>query len=148
MDAFLAEVTRLAPNSGASNCARKLHRIDEAHWRKHIAAVLARFCVPWSGVPRLTWTSGRRSASVGSSLAGRSRARLSARELNAESFEVISVLMLCSMCFMAPLYHCMFVPYEGGTLSDTYIDALIDAVFNGLVRRSRKPQQENEGPKP
>jgi AcrR family transcriptional regulator len=38
-----------------------------------------------------------------------------------------------------PLYHRLLLPYDGDRvdLSDAYIDALIDIVFNGLERRSR-----------
>jgi len=38
-----------------------------------------------------------------------------------------------------PLYHRLLLPYDGDRvdLSDAYIDALVDMVFNGLERRSR-----------
>lgn len=34
-----------------------------------------------------------------------------------------------------PLYHVLLVPYEKATISDAYIDAVIDTVFRGLTRQ-------------
>jgi hypothetical protein len=37
-----------------------------------------------------------------------------------------------------PFYHRILVPYVGATLSDEYVDALVDLVFDGLVSRSSR----------
>lgn len=34
-----------------------------------------------------------------------------------------------------PLYHVLLVPYEKATISDAYIDTVIDTVFSGLTRQ-------------
>ncbi|MHC1712867.1 MAG: TetR/AcrR family transcriptional regulator [Solidesulfovibrio sp.] len=34
-----------------------------------------------------------------------------------------------------PLYHVLLVPYEKATISDAYIDAVVDTVFRGLTRQ-------------
>jgi hypothetical protein len=36
-----------------------------------------------------------------------------------------------------PFYHRLLVPYDDASISDAYVDALVDTVFGGLERKSR-----------
>ncbi len=147
MDAFLAEVTRLAPiqeRATARESFTASMRLLAKAYRGRLGKILrslvgrAQIDLDLREAVRKRWVEPRRKIAREIVRKGIERGEFRG-DLSADV--VLDVLY-------GPLYHCMFVPYEGGTLSDTYIDALIDAVFNGLVRRSRKPQQENEGPKP
>jgi AcrR family transcriptional regulator len=40
-------------------------------------------------------------------------------------------------CLYGALYHRMLIPYEGASIPDTYIDAVVDAVFGGVCAISR-----------
>ena len=44
-----------------------------------------------------------------------------------------------------PFYHRLLVPYKNGTISDGFVDALVDTVFNGLQPDRARRTEPSEG---
>jgi AcrR family transcriptional regulator len=134
MDAFLAEVTRLAPiqtrattRESLSASMRLLARAYRGRLGKILRSLLGRAQTDENlrEAVRTRWVEPRRQA---------------AREIvrkGIESGELRAGLEpdIVLDALYGPFYHRLLVPYDRAAMSDAFIDALVDAVFDGLQRR-------------
>jgi AcrR family transcriptional regulator len=152
MDAFLAEVTRLAPIQARATARdslaasmRLLARAYRGRPGKLLRPLLGRAQVEQDlrEEVRTRWVEPRRQAAREVIRRG-----IEAGELRAD---LDADVMLDAL--YGPLYHRLLVPYEealdqqhvnDSPLSDAYIDALVDTVFGGVARQpGRRP---SDGP--
>jgi AcrR family transcriptional regulator len=133
MDAFLAEVTRLAPiqtrataRESLSASMRLLARAYRGRLGKILRSLLGRAQADENlrEAVRNRWVEPRRQV---------------AREIvrnGIESGELRAGLDpdVVLDALYGPFYHRLLVPYENAAMSDAFIDALVDIVFGGLLR--------------
>jgi AcrR family transcriptional regulator len=143
MDAFLAEVTRLAPIQARATAReslaasmRLLARAYRGRPGQLLRPLLGRAQVEpdLREAVRTRWVEPRRQVAREVIRRGIDTGELRAG-LDADI--VLDALY-------GPLYHRLLVPYDNALLSDAYIDALVDTVFGGLTRqpgssRARQP---------
>ncbi len=126
MDAFLAEVTRLAPIQTRAT-ARLLARAYRGRLGKILRSLLGRAQADENlrEAVRNRWVEPRRQV---------------AREIvrkGIESGELRAGLDpdVVLDALYGPFYHRLLVPYDNAAMSDAFIDSLVDTVFGGLQRR-------------
>jgi AcrR family transcriptional regulator len=134
MDAFLAEVTQLAPIQARATAReslaasmRLLARAYRGRPGQLLRPLLGRAQVEpdlWEAV-RTRWVEPRRQVAREVIRRGIDTGELRAG-LDAD-------VMLDAL--YGPLYHRLLVPYDNAPLSDAYIDTLVDTVFGGLARQ-------------
>jgi AcrR family transcriptional regulator len=131
MDAFLADITRLAPiqtrttaRESFTASMRLLARAYRGRLGKLLRPLLGRAQSDerLREAVRTRWVEPRRQV---------------AREIvrrGIESGELRAGLDpdVVLDALYGPFYHRLLVPYKNGAISDTFIDALVDAVFSGL----------------
>jgi AcrR family transcriptional regulator len=134
MDAFLAEVTRVAPiqtrataRESLSASMRLLARAYRGQLGKILRSLLGRAQADENlrAAVRTRWVEPRRQV---------------AREIvrkGIESGELRAGLDpdVVLDALYGPFYHRLLVPYDSSAISDAFIDALVDSVFGGLQRR-------------
>jgi Tetracyclin repressor-like, C-terminal domain len=139
MDAFLAEVTQLAPIQARATAReslaasmRLLARAYRGRPGQLLRPLLGRAQVEpdlWEAV-RTRWVEPRRQVAREVIRRGIDTGELRA---GLDADVVLDALY-------GPLYHRILVPYDNAPLSDAYIDALVDTVFGGLERQpGREP---------
>jgi AcrR family transcriptional regulator len=139
MDAFLAEVTRLAPIQARATAReslaasmRLLARAYRGRPGKLLRPLLGRAQVEpdLREAVRTRWVEPRRQVAREVIRRGIDTGELRA---GLDADVVLDALY-------GPLYHRILVPYDNAPLSDAYIDALVDTVFGGLERQpGREP---------
>lgn len=132
MDAFLAEVDRAAPiverGSARESLAASLRSLARLYRSSHgqiLRILIGRAQVDdeLRGAVIARWVEPRRA-----------RARSIVRH-GIDSSELRDGLdpdVVLDLLY-GPIYHRLLVPYEHDDLSETYIDALLDAVFTGVA---------------
>ena len=134
MDAFLAEVTRLAPIQARATAReslaasmRLLARAYRGRPGKLLRPLLGRAQVEpdLREAVRTQWVEPRRQVAREVIRRGVATGELRA---GLDADVVLDALY-------GPLYHRLLVPYDNAPLSDAYIDALVDTVFGGLARQ-------------
>jgi AcrR family transcriptional regulator len=136
MDAFLAEVTQLAPIQARATAReslaasmRLLARAYRGRPGQLLRPLLGRAQVEpdlWEAV-RTRWVEPRRQVAREVIRRGIDTGELRA---GLDADVVLDALY-------GPLYHRLLVPYDNAPLSDVYIDTLVDTVFGGLTRPLR-----------
>jgi AcrR family transcriptional regulator len=139
MDAFLADVTRLAPiqerttaRESLAASMRLLARAYRGRQGKVLRPLLGRAQVEPDLLEavRTRWVEPRRQVAREVIRRGIDTGELRA---GLDADVVLDALY-------GPLYHRILVPYDNAPLSDAYIDALVDTVFGGLERQpGREP---------
>jgi AcrR family transcriptional regulator len=140
VDAVLAEVTRVAPvlakptaRESFTASIRLVARAFRGHHGNVLRALIGRVQVD----DTLRQAVGERWL-----LARRQESRQIVRR-GIESGELRAGLDpdVVLDALYGPLYHRLLLPYDGTEvrLSDAYVDALVDTVFGGLVRRTSPP---------
>jgi AcrR family transcriptional regulator len=139
MDAFLADVTRLAPiqerttaRESLAASMRLLARAYRERQGKVLRPLLGRAQVEPDLLEavRTRWVEPRRQVAREVIRRGIDTGELRA---GLDADVVLDALY-------GPLYHRILVPYDNAPLSDAYIDALVDTVFGGLERQpGREP---------
>jgi AcrR family transcriptional regulator len=139
MDAFLADVTRLAPIQARATAReslaasmRLLARAYRGRQGKVLRPLLGRAQVEpdLREAVRTRWVEPRRQVAREVIRRGIDTGELRA---GLDADVVLDALY-------GPLYHRILVPYDNAPLSDAYIDALVDTVFGGLTRQpGREP---------
>ena len=133
MDAFLAEVTRLAPiqtrasvRESLSASMRLLARAYRGRLGKILRSLLGRAQADEKlrEAVRTRWVEPRRQVAREIVRKGIDSGELRAG-LNPDV--VLDALY-------GPFYHRLLVPYDNAPISNAFIDALVDAVFGGLQR--------------
>ncbi len=133
MDAFLAEITRLAPiqtrataRESLSASMRLLARAYRGRLGKILRSLLGRAQADENlrEAVRSRWVEPRRQ--VAREIVGKG---IESGELRAglDPDVVLDALY-------GPFYHRLLVPHDNATISDAFISALVDAVFVGLQR--------------
>lgn len=137
MDAFLADVTRLAPiqvrstaRESFTSSMRLLGRAYRGRLGKILRPLLGRAQVDQNlrEAVRTRWVEPRRQI---------------AREIvcrGIQSGELRPGLDpdIVLDALYGPFYHRLLVPYNNGMISDRFIDALVDTVFGGVERGAAK----------
>jgi AcrR family transcriptional regulator len=136
MDAFLAEVTRMAPlqerptaRESFAASMRLLARAYRSRQGKVLRPLLgqAQMDDKLREAVRKRWVEPRREV---------------AREIvrrgveNGELRTGLDADVVLDALY-GPFYHRLLVPYENAPISDAYIDALVDTVFGGVERKPR-----------
>ena len=133
MDAFLAEVTRLAPiqvgataHDSLSSSMRLLARAYRGRLGKILRSLLGRAQADENlrEAVRSRWVEPRRQVTREIVRKGIETGELRA---GLDPDVVLDALY-------GPLYHRLLVPYDNATMSDAFISELVDAVFVGLQR--------------
>ena len=133
MDAFLADVTRLAPiqtrataRESFTASMRLLARAYRGRLGKILRPLLGRAQADENlrEAVRTRWVEPRRQ--IAREIVRRG---IQSGELRADLDPDIVLDAL-----YGPFYHRLLVPYKNGVISDTFINSLIDTVFGGLER--------------
>ena len=134
MDAFLADVTRLAPIQTRAT-ARESFTASMRLLGKAYRGRLGKILRPLLGraqaddnlreAVRTRWVEPRRQ--VAREIVRRA---IKSGELRADLDPDVVLDAL-----YGPFYHRLLVPYKNGVISDAFIDALVDTVFSGLKPR-------------
>jgi AcrR family transcriptional regulator len=136
MDAFLAEVTRTAPiqerttvRESFAASMRMLARGYRGRQGKILRPLLGRAQLDEKlrEAVRKRWVEPRRQFAREIIRRGIERGELRA---GLDPDVVLDALY-------GPFYHRLLVPYDDASISDAYVDALVDTVFGGLERKSR-----------
>jgi AcrR family transcriptional regulator len=137
MDAFLADVTRLAPIQTRST-ARESFTASMRRLAKAYRGRLGRILRPLLGraqsdenlreAVRTRWVEPRRE--IARDIVRRGMKSGELRD-GLDPDVVLDALY-------GPFYHRLLVPYKNGILSDAFIDTLVDTVFGGLKPGGRK----------
>ena len=137
MDAFLADVTRLAPIQTRST-ARESFTASMRLLAKAYRGRLGKILRPLLGkaqadenlreAVRTRWVEPRRE--IAREIVRRGMKSGELRD-GLDPDVVLDALY-------GPFYHRLLVPYKNGVLSDAFIDTLVDTVFGGIASRGRQ----------